>query len=410
MAKMYISFLLNFFQPVTQIHRVLVQITDECYLPLAELFNSDLDPRFTLSVSHSLIQLLHDCGKDEVIVKLKNAVQTGHIEIMHSGAHHPIFPLISEAEVKRQIELDIQYKHAMLGDIPKRGIFSPELCYKDELVPLYKELGFQWTIIDDQLMEMYNIPRSDCYIYHIDGFYIFMRSSFWSDKITRREENWTGKKFLEHLNAEAKARDRDCYVIFAIAAETFGHHIKYYDETFLRQMLYAIQDYDSIQLCRISDLLDINTLERERIQESRVNHPGFDFFPPSSWATLPTDVQKGSDYPIVKSKSNRVHEKLWELTDLILDSTRDIPWENNRNRDLRELLDKAFYSCQYFWASLWYWNPGLIHMGIELQMRALYKCFRLTNNIHLLEGGERLYTELIWEIAQEISLRKKEKR
>ncbi len=397
MAKIYISFLLNFFQPATQSRRVLNQVTDDCYLPLAELFNGNLHPKFTLSVSQSLLQLLHDAGRFDVIKHLREALKKRHIEIMHSGAHHPIFPLIEEQEVQRQLELDSQFKNAWLGQVPLNGVFSPELCYKDELVDLFRNTGFKWTVIDDQLMGMYGIYRPENEIYHIDDFYIFLRSSHWSDKLTRVEENWTGNKFLAHLNEVARYRDRDYYLILALAGETFGHHIKYYDETFLRNMLYVFEEnnYDCIELCRVSDLLAIPNLGR--INKQKEGESNF-YFPPSSWATRPENAARGDVYPLIKSHGNAIHEKLWELTDVIRQATRHIHWGNVPDESLRVLLDKVFYSCQYFWASIWFWDPGLIRQGIDMQMRALYKCLRLTNNPELLEKGKQLYTELTWEI------------
>jgi hypothetical protein len=79
-------------------------------------------------------------------------------------------------------------------------------------------------------------------------------------------------------------------------------------------------------------------------------------------------------------------------------SCQGIDFENGNNTDLRNLLDQAFYSAQYFWASVWFWNPKLVSEGIELQMRTLYKCARLTNNVRALEEGERIYIQLVREV------------
>ena len=53
------------------------------------------------------------------------------MELVHSGSSHPIFPLIPEREVRRQIGLDIDFKRANLGVSHTTGILSPELCYDD---------------------------------------------------------------------------------------------------------------------------------------------------------------------------------------------------------------------------------------------------------------------------------------
>nr|VFK48647.1 MAG: hypothetical protein BECKTC1821E_GA0114239_11232 [Candidatus Kentron sp. TC] len=48
---------------------------------------------------------------------------------------------------------------------------------------------------------------------------------------------------------------QDCYRIFSLAGETFGHHIPYYHQTFLLDMLYALRESERVRLCRVSDLL-----------------------------------------------------------------------------------------------------------------------------------------------------------
>ena len=75
---------------------------------------------------------------------------------------------------------------------------------------------------------------------------------------------------------------------------------------------------------------------------------------------------------------------------------------NNELTLLRALLDRSFYSTQYFWASIWFWNPERIYEGIDLQMRTLYLCASLTDNYDLLEAGRDLYTQLMWEIHNRI--------
>jgi len=46
----------------------------------------------------------------------------------------------------------------------------------------------------------------------------------------------------------------------------------------------------------------------------------------------------------------------------------------------RGLLDRAFYSCQFWWASHKpMWDINLIHMGIDEQHRAIVNAYRAIN-------------------------------
>jgi hypothetical protein len=400
MANMYISFLLEFYQPPTQAYPILNNIIKECYVPIGKLFNCDLNPKFTISMTHSLMDLLDRYGRiDDVVPLLRRAVDDNKIEIAHSGAYHPIFPLIPRQEVVRQIELDVGLKEKNFGRIPKKGIIPPELCYDDKLIGIFKDMGFKWTLVDDKVMATNGVAVPDTEIYQVDGFTVFMRSSLWSDGLTKKRASgryWTGKEFVRHLRDEMAGKDRDCYKILELTGETFGHHIKYYQETYLRDMLFALRDCDSVRLCTVSELLDASSLRK--VEKRRERDKSFQFFPPSSVATTSEELRRGDLYPHWKSNDNLVHEKLWALTNLILEACRDMDFGNGRNSDLREMLDRAFYSGQYFSASVWYWDPKRIYEGIDLQMRALYKYARLTDDKRTLEEGQHIYAELMWQI------------
>jgi hypothetical protein len=307
-----------------------------------------------------------------------------------------------EREVRRQIELDIKFKLEHFGLLKLSGLFSPEMCYHDRLVPLYQAMGFHWTVIDDQVAETNGISVPAQEIFQVNGFSVLMRSAWWSDKVRRADhegERLTGRKFVDQMGNEIAGKDHDCYKIIALSGETFGHHVKYYQETFLREMLFALRHRENVRLCLVSDLLNINSLHK--CEKQKEIGKGFAYFPPSSWATQADDYRRGDPYPHWCSRGNPIHEKLWQLTGLILSSCEGISFEDNANHDLRKLLDRAFYSTQYFWASIWFWEPERaeqIYEGIDLQMRALYMCAELTQNARLLKEGEDLYTQLMWEI------------
>jgi alpha-amylase/alpha-mannosidase (GH57 family) len=402
MAKMYIAVLLEFYQPPTQTEQVLKSIANQCYFPLVKLLNCDLDPKFSISLTNSLVELLERFGLLENFLEdLKMAYAENKIEIVHTGAFHPIFPLIPHDEVKRQIELDIGLKGNIFGQVERKGVISPELSYDDKLLALFQKVGFKWTLVNDKIMAIHGIHIPSHEIYTVDGFAVFLRSSFWSDQIrSKRADNryWTGKEFVQYMNLEAANQDRDSYKVISLTAETFGHHLRYFQETFLRDMLFELQQCKNVKLCFISDLLKIDNLQKCPKEKERGKE--YTYFPPSSIATDTENVPHSDPYPHWKSNGNKVHEKLWALTDLVINACKFVDFDKGHNRDLRDMLDKAFYSGQYFSASIWYWKPNLIYEGIDLQMRALYKYCRETNDFVTLRKGQKIYRELIWDIYE----------
>jgi hypothetical protein len=401
MAKMYISFLLDFYQPPTQSEAILNRVTKECYLPMAKLFNCALNPKFTISIAHSLVELLERFGWEGELVRLVNQALDSHtIEMVHTGAYHPVFPMLPTEEIERQILLDIEFKERKIGNRDVRGILSPDYCYADWLINLFRGMGYRWTVIDDQIMNLKGIAVPEEKIYQINGFTVFMRSGFWSDMLRKKKETneyWTGRDFVRHMKAEAAGKNRDCYKILALSGETFGHHIPYYQETFLRDMLFELQKCDSVKLCFLSELLELAPFQK--VEKERL--PTGYYFPDSSAATHAEDLARGDPYPHWKSSKNLVHEKLWKLTNLVLSGCQHIDFRDGRHAGLRELLDRAFYSDQYFSASVWYWNPMSIFEGIDLQMRALYRYVQLINDPVTFQEGKRVYTEIVWEIFKQ---------
>jgi len=401
MSRMYIAFLLDFFQPPRQKYGLLREIIAECYRPLVEMFNFHQNARFTVSIAKSLVELLTYYDESEIIDRLKQATESGHVELMHTAAYHPILPLLEEQEVRRQIKLDVECKEEAFGVTKRSGFFSPEMCYEDRFIPVFQDLGFRWTVVDDGVMGMHGIEVPDRAILHVGHVAVLMRSSFWSNRIRPSEHSelcLTGKEFIEQLEQEASGRTEDCYRVVALSAETFGHHNKYYEETFLRDMLFALDRSRAVQLCCVSDLLTINSLPHVQKRWE----PGGFYFPRCSWATQPEDCQRGDPYPHWSSRSNAIHERLWALTNVILESCRGIDFESPVNQKLRRTLDRAFYCTQYFSASIWFWKPSLIYEGIDLQMRALYRCARLTGNEQALIEGQRIYADLMMEIMREV--------
>ena len=218
--------------------------------------------------------------------------------------------------MNRQIELDIEFKAEHFEHHTRTGIFSPELCYDDSLLDLYRQLDFRWTLVDDSVLAINGIEVPDHDILLVNGFAVLLRSSFWSDRINRvnpaTRKYWTGQEFVNALQNEAATKDHDSYKVIALAGETFGHHIKYYQETFFRDMLFALQDCDEVRLCLVSELLDVPALRK--VEKRKEEGKTFFHFPRSSWATQPENYLHDDPYPLWKSQGNTIHDGLWELS------------------------------------------------------------------------------------------------
>ncbi len=402
MARLHIALVLELYQPPTQGREVLERVTNECYAPLAKLLAAEPRLRVTLSFTRSLIEGLKTYGLDDAVIPaIAQAVTEGNVELAHSGAYHSVFPLLSDREVRRQVELDLMAKEQPFGSTPPRGILPPELCYSDRLLPLFRDLGFRWTLVDDKLLCRFGIPIPSGEVYRVENLAVLFRSDLWSDSIRQPRESgghWTGRDFAAELAREARGLAGDAYKVIMLPGETFGHHIPWFQETFLRDLVYALGDYPDLCLSTVSELLGVGRFPQVPPPPHGV--VGFGSLPPSSLATREGDWARGDPYPHFNSRGNPIHKRLWRLTGLILRVIDGQPLGAHEFGRLRALLDSAFYSGQYYHASMWFWGPEPVLEGIDRQMRVLYEYARVTGDLRSLRLGQRIYASLLWEVHQ----------
>jgi predicted glycosyl hydrolase (DUF1957 family) len=384
----YLSLLLHIYQPPTQLGDVIDRITRECYHPLSDILNSEANIKVTLNINYSLTELLLKQGYTKTIEGFRKAAEAEKIEFTASGAYHPIFTLIPESEVRRQIELNIEGNKKAFGEAynPK-GVFPPEMCFSSRLENLLTEMGFKWVITDDLPYTYYyenSVPYN--YIAQVNKLGVILRSNRWSNELSFH--TWKGMDFI---NTIKKTMDdwfgkEDGYIVLAMDGETFGHHHKHYEEKFLRNMLYALENDNELKLCTISELLEHFPMKRR-------------FIPPSTWSASMQDLYDDDPYPLWQSKFNHIHKEQWNLVNHILAHI----WKMNPpDEKTRRHMDKALYSCQFWWASSWQFDPGQIYRGAFLLLDALQSYADVTGDTEALRIGRELYNNVTYAVHERI--------
>jgi predicted glycosyl hydrolase (DUF1957 family) len=385
----YINFFFHIYQPPIQDTEVIQKVVEECYLPLTRQILAFQDLKFTLNINFSLIEHL-DRVAPEVLTNIRKAYENGNLELTESGAYHPIFPLIPEEEVKKQLNLNNQGSKAVLiKDFAPQGVFPPEMAFEPRLATLFKELGYQWTITDDFSLESYGIKTPYNKIYTNDGVAVFLRSNLWSNKLAKHDQ-WIWKSPADFVNELAEGLyawigEEEGYSIIALDGETFGHHIKEFDETFLHALFQAFFDSEQLQLTHIKDI-------KEKFNSQLVP----EFIPPSSWSMDETSLKNRDYFPLWNSPGNKIHELQWRFTYYVLGKVRNL-----NDEEINSELDKALFSCQYWWASFWKFSPDMIYKGAFEMMRILQHVAELLGDKYdRIESGEELFRELITEVEK----------
>ena len=235
--------LLHFYQPPTQLHWVLRKVCVESYRPLVELFTDLPYAKVTININAVLTEMLFDHGYNDVIRGIKELARRGQIEFTGSGKYHPILPLIPQSEVERQISQNHKTNKHLLGKFyDPKGFFPPEMCYSKGIMKSIVDSGHKWIIISGVACPV-SWPMNIVHQIDVDGnkIAVLFRDNILSNKISFH--NIDAKGFIEHLKQVQKSQKGkgDIYVVTAMDAETFGHHIQDWEKLFLARVYQSLE-------------------------------------------------------------------------------------------------------------------------------------------------------------------------
>ncbi|MFH1382104.1 MAG: hypothetical protein ABIH70_04335 [Chloroflexota bacterium] len=396
----YWAQLFHFYQPPTQLPVVLEKICNESYKPLLQVLQDNPHVRATLNINGVLLEMLQDYGHRDVIRRLQLVGEKCEAEFTGSGKYHPILPLLPPEERKRQIELNIATGRHFLGEayVPK-GFFPPEMCYSDDILPEITATGHQWIILSGIACPA-PWPVDKIYQVEYEGkkVAVLFRDDILSNKISFKQIG--PGDFFEHLKQTANEKE-NIYLITAMDAETYGHHIQNWERLFLaavyEQLSPTRKTYADIkQATKLADqqrALLADTSFAQQVKMVTISEL-LQIFPagetinpkPSSWSTCAEDLAAGNPYPLWLDKDNEVHRLQWEHIRLCIEMVRKAGecTDNDEcrffSRIARGLLDIAEHSCQFWWASHRpMWDINLIHLGLIDQWRAMVNAYRAIN-------------------------------
>jgi len=395
---------LHFYQPPIQFHKVLRKIANESYRPLLAVLEQQANAKVTINMCGVLTEMLSEHNSSDILERIGVLAGKGRLEFVDSAKFHAILPLIPLHEMVRQIKLNRETNEHFFGKVYKpRGFFPPEMCYSNKVGSCIKGLGYEWVLLSG-VAHPENWPLD--FISSISrgqpGLKVFYRDDIISNKISFHELDSSG--FVSALAGLTQGK-KDIYVITAMDAETFGHHIRGWEKTFLAKVYETIQALETTyysdeqqwksMVSTHSQILDgiggSQTVKVVTLSEL------LDIFPhrsskpprPSSWSTTKEDIANKNYYPLWSDRDNRIHQLQWAHMELCCTSVqfaenlKELNNEASQFRDIaRGLLDKALHSCQFWWANKarGLWSVNLIYKGLLLQEEALlnaYKAIRL---------------------------------
>lgn len=397
--------LLHFYQPPIQIPEVLRKVVDESYRPLIDVFKQYPHAKVTANINGVLTEMLFESGYTDVIDGLRELAERGQLEFVGSAKYHAILPLIPPDEQRRQIRRNHMTNRHFFGDVYQpRGFFPPEMCISQDILEPVADFGHEWIIASGIAC-----PAP----WPTDGFYtaaapgasgeeltLVFRDDVLSNKISFQDMD--GKAFVAHLRSVAgSANGADRYVVTAMDAETFGHHIENWDQLFLAEVYESLAPKPYAELSQQRVLSEahkrlLTMPEEPELGDVRIVTISelVDRFPrkgqveprASSWSTTEEDLKHHNPYPLWKDPGNYIHRLQWQHVDLCLELVRralDVAGTpaSRRHADIaRGLMDPALHSCQFWWASRRpHWDINMITRGLFQQAEVIVNAFRAIN-------------------------------
>lgn len=441
---------LHFYQPPTQLPHVLGQIVRESYRPLIQLLADNSHARVTVNISGVLTEMLVDHAYQDVVEGLAWLAERGQVEFTGSAKYHPILPLLPEEETRRQIRSNYNTNRRYLGPTySPRGFFPPELCYGDCILGPVVDFGHDWMLLSGigchGQWPTDVVQRGNPLDAPIN--FVF-RDDILSNGISFQTLDAQG--FLDKLRNLGRRRQSDVYVVTAMDAETYGHHIAGWVEAFLGEVYEALRPETtdlSVRQAAHSEGLVPAAYARSGVREGspvRASPPSagdgerrhlplphhalgmehrrgeeaspvrlatvseiVDGFPhlegcwplASSWSTTADDLARGVLYPLWNDPDNHIHRLLWEHLTLCIEAQQqaeqcsDNPPSRWHAGIGRNILDSALHSCQFWWASRRpHWDVNMVFRGLTGQSQALLNACRAVE----LSEASREQKRLAW--------------
>jgi alpha-amylase/alpha-mannosidase (GH57 family) len=332
--------ILHIYQPPVQDEYWVRRIAQECYIPLFRVLSENPDVHVTLNISGVLLLHFSRLQMSEMFELIDRTKAAGNVEFTGSAAYHPIMPMLTAEECIRQIESNERIMQDTAGIHSIAGFFLPEMCYSRAVADVIAHKGYRWVVLDE-------IGRRDtCSAAQITGtpLYAIFRSRGLSNALNT---------YAVHVDDIFKARDAESPVwITATDGEIYGHHKKNFWQIFNEIKNAGIKTQtvsEFLNQRKVGNAVDVRAC---------------------SWASTEEELRDGIPYGRWYNRYNELHQIQWAITAIARKRVNA-----SGNEEPREMLDRALFSCQYYWANpgiLWY--PGMIMKGLELWEKIFTMC------------------------------------
>lgn len=375
---MYWVNILQFWQPCTIERETLDVVVEESYLPLINTLKKNPRAKLTLNINAGLIKSLFESGYQGLINDLSNLIKRKQIEVTGSSAYHCLLPLLPEKEIIRQIKLNQEINQQYLGKCYRpTGFFPPEMAYNNKVGKIIKKLGFKWVVLDELSYngKLGQVEYQTKYKIKDLNLIFIPRQR----KASKSYVPYTVRDLLAETNPPS-------ILITGTDSELYGHRHQDQENVFNK-----LVKNQKLKMITVSQLIKL--YKKTKTLEVL----------PSTWDTLPQEMQRKAYFSLWYSRKNKIQQWLWQLTYLALELTdkhqKDVNYYWSRLH-----LDRGMTSCTYWWASgrdfrLFgppAWHPEQIERGAMELIKSIRSLESVSPRTKL--KAEKIYQKIIKRI------------
>lgn len=207
-------------QPVGNFDHVFEMSCDDSYQPFLNLMAEHPSIKFCAHFSGPILEWIEH-NRVDILMKIREMVDGGRLEILGGGMYEPIFSMLNERDIAGQIETMNEYLSRNFSVEP-RGIWIPERIWEQHLVKTLAGAGVRYSLLDDFHFKAAGMTdESLCghFITEDEGklMNIFPMSEQLRYSIPFKEPEWT----IDYLRSFA-GKGEDPIVVYADDGEKFG--------------------------------------------------------------------------------------------------------------------------------------------------------------------------------------------
>lgn len=320
--------------------------------------------RVHLSLSGTLLETLSDptfqakvYGTVDVGSLLWHFQNTELFEILGTGYYHPVLPLISEADRKEHLERWQAIARHLFWRERFEGFWPPEMGFCMELIPLLKQMGYRYVLVDSEHVEPVTPMEWPQLLYrpHIarhegEEIIVIVRDR---DLSNAQESGMEPQWFFREVAERTRWCDGPPLVTTCTDGDNGGwfrnvtEGANFWDAFYLPLLEQARSDNTALQPIFIGDYLDrFGTHGEVKVRTGAWNtgwHHGRDFI---QW----TGSQRQKDgLQAIREFSQKLHQTRWRAGEL---GRNDADVQGPLEHSLWHLL-RAETSCNFYWGEAW---------------------------------------------------------